>query len=52
MKGKKVEIVLGAFDAVDGEVIDIDDNWLKLQKKNKLIFVQIEKIRRVMSSNK
>lgn len=48
MKGKRVEIVFGAFDAVDGEVTEIDTSWLKLRKKNKSIFVKIEKIRHFM----
>ncbi|WP_158222410.1 DUF6897 domain-containing protein [Tamilnaduibacter salinus] len=52
MKGMKVEIVLGAFDAVEGEVTDIDDTWLKLKKKNKFIFVQIEKIRHITVAEK
>jgi len=52
MKGKRAEIVLGAFDAVDGEVTDINEAWLKLKKKNKVIFVQIDKIRRIMISEK
>lgn len=43
-----MEIVLGAFDAVDGEVTEIDETWLKLRKKNKSIFVQIEKIRHIL----
>ena len=52
LKGKRVEVVLGAFDAVDGEVTGIDENWLKLKKKNRSIFVQIDKIRRIMVSEK
>jgi hypothetical protein len=47
LKGKRVEIVLGAFDAVDGEVTEIDETWLKLRKKNRFIFVQVEKIRHI-----
>lgn len=52
MKGRRVEIVLGAFDAVDGEITDIDENWMKLKKKNSVVFVQIDKIRRIMVSGK
>lgn len=51
MKGKKVEIVFSPFDAVDGEVVDVDENWLKLKKKNKVIFVQIDKIRHLRGSS-
>ncbi|MGM0632504.1 MAG: DUF6897 domain-containing protein [Pseudomonadota bacterium] len=50
MKGKKVEIIFGPFDAVDGEVTDIDENWLKLKRKKKIILVQIDEIRRIICS--
>jgi len=52
VKGRRVEVVLGAFDATDGEVIDLDENWMKLKKKNRVIYVQIDKIRRIMVSEK
>jgi len=45
LQGRKVEIVLGVFDAVDGEVVDADDRWLTLRRKGKLVYVQIDKIR-------
>jgi transcription antitermination factor NusG len=47
VKGEKVEIVFGAFDAVDGEVVDVDEHWLKLRRKNRFVFVQIDKIIRL-----
>lgn len=50
MKGKKVEIIFGPLDAVDGEVTDIDENWLKLKRKKKIILVQIDEIRRIVCS--
>ena len=51
MIGERVEIVLGPFDAVDGELMAIEDNWLKLKKKNKIHVVQIEKIRRIICAS-
>jgi len=45
LQGKRVEIVLGVFDALDGEVIEVDDRWLMLRRRKKLVYVQIDKIR-------
>ena len=45
IKGRKVEVVLGVLDAVEGEVVDVDERWLTLRNKRKLVYVQIDKIR-------
>jgi len=45
LKGKKVEIVLGVFDAVEGEVVHADERWLTLRNKRRFVYVQIDKIR-------
>lgn len=52
LKGKKVEIVLGVFDAVEGEVVDADERWLTLRNKRRLVYVQIDKIRHLACSNR
>jgi len=45
LKDRQVEVVLGAFDAVEGIVVRSDDHWLVLRRRKKLRYVQIDKIR-------
>lgn len=51
LKGKKVEIVLGVFDAVEGEVVHADERWLTLRNKRRFVYVQIDKIRHLACKN-
>ncbi len=47
VQGKNVVIALGTTDfsnVVKGEVIDVSDNWLKIQTKKTIEFIRVEAI--------
>ncbi len=49
--GKTVTIYLGTVksftDSLDGKVIEVKDPWIKLQIKNGIEFINIQKIVRI-----
>ncbi len=47
VQGKNVVIALGTTDfsnVVKGEVLDVSDNWIKIQSKKTIEFVRVEAI--------
>ena len=47
VQGKNVVIALGTTDfsnVVKGEVLDVSDNWLKIQTKKTIEFIRVEAI--------
>jgi len=47
VQGKNVIIALGTTDfsnVVKGEVLDVSDNWLKIQTKKTVEFIRVEAI--------
>lgn len=47
VQGKNVVIALGTTDfsnVVKGEVLDVSDNWIKIQTKKTIEFVRVEAI--------
>jgi len=47
IKSKNVVIALGTTDfsnVVKGEVLDVSDNWLKIQTKKTIEFIRVEAI--------
>lgn len=53
--GKDVMIVMGPTtglsrnpDDVNGKIVEMDDNWLKLLEKNKTVLVSISQIKRII----
>ncbi len=51
LQGKKVSIALGSTDfsnILKGEVIEIDDSWLKLKTRKELEYIRIDAITRIV----
>lgn len=47
VQGKNVVIALGTTDfsnVIKGEVLDVSDNWIKIQTKKTIEFVRVEAI--------
>ena len=54
LQGKKVSIALGTTEfnvTLRGEVIQIEDSWLKLKTKKKVEYIRIDAIVRIVVSS-
>jgi hypothetical protein len=49
--GKKVQIQINWFSSSEGELIDVNDTWVKLKTKKTIELIKIENIISILAAN-
>ena len=50
--GKKVNITINWYSSAEGELIEVDETWVKLKLKNKTTLVNIKSIVSISANDK